>query len=234
MSSWLTQQEFLLLRRMTTTIPIVMATFGDAVATGIIANLAHPGGNITGSTFFSPELTAKRLELLKEVAPSLTGVGVLLIRDNEMNGPSLEVMEGTAKALGVRIQSFEARGPADFESAFSSWIDKKIGAVVVGDHAFLVANTDVIAALATKHRLASIGPLELAASGGLMAYGVNFSDMFRRAAVFVDKILKGAKPGDIPVEQAAKIQTIVNRKAAKSIGVELPTSLLLRADEVIE
>jgi putative ABC transport system substrate-binding protein len=221
-------------RRMTATIPIVMATFGDAVATGIIASLAHPGGNITGSTFFSPELTAKRLELLKEVVPSLTGVGVLLIRDNEMNGPSLEVMEGTAKALGVGIQSFEARGPADFESAFSSWIDEKIGAVVVGDHAFLVANTDVIAALATKHRLASIGPLELAASGGLMAYGVNFSDMFRRAAVFVDKILKGAKPGDIPVEQAAKIQTIVNRKAAKSIGIELPTSLLLRADEVIE
>ena len=221
-------------RRMTMTIPIVMATFGDAVATGIIASLAHPGGNITGSTFFSPELTAKRLELLKEVVPSLTGVGVLLIRDNEMNGPSLEVMEDTAKALGVGIQSFEARGPADFESAFSSWIDEKIGAVVVGDHAFLVANTDVIAALATKHRLASIGPLELAASGGLMAYGVNFSDMFRRAAVFVDKILKGAKPGDIPVEQAAKIQTIVNRKAAKSIGIELPTSLLLRADEVIE
>jgi ABC-type uncharacterized transport system substrate-binding protein len=221
-------------KRLTTTIPIVMATFGDAVATGIIANLAHPGGNITGSTFFSPELTAKRLELLKEVVPSLTGVGVLLIRDNEMNGPSLEVMEGTAKALGVRIQSFEARGPADFESAFSSWIDEKIGAVVVGDHAFLVANTDVIATLATKHRLASIGPLELAASGGLMAYGVNFSDMYRRAAVFVDKILKGAKPGDIPVEQAAKIQTIVNRKAAKSIGIELPTSLLLRADEVIE
>jgi putative tryptophan/tyrosine transport system substrate-binding protein len=98
-------------RRMTTTIPIVMATFGDAVATGIIANLAHPGGNITGSTFFSPELTAKRLELLKEVVPSLNRVGVLLIRDNEMNGPSLEVMEGTAKALGVGIQSFEARGP---------------------------------------------------------------------------------------------------------------------------
>jgi putative ABC transport system substrate-binding protein len=221
-------------KRMTTTIPIVMATFGDAVATGIIASLAHPGGNITGSTFFSPELTAKRLELLKEVVPSLTGVGVLLIRDNEMNDPTLEVLEGTAKALGVRIQSFEARGPADFESAFSSWIDEKIGAVIIGDHAFLVANTDVIATLATKHRLASIGPLELAASGGLMAYGVNFSDMYRRAAVFVDKILKGAKPGDIPVEQAAKIQTIVNRKAAKSIGIELPTSLLLRADEVIE
>jgi putative ABC transport system substrate-binding protein len=221
-------------RRMTTKIPIVMATFGDAVATGIIANLAHPGGNVTGSTFFSPELTAKRLELLKELLPSVTRVGVLLIRDNEMNGPSLEVMEGTAKALGVGLEPFEARGPVEFESAFSAWTVKQIGAVVVGDHAFLVANTDVIAALAAKHRLPSIGPLELAASGGLMAYGVNFSDMYRRAAVFVDKILKGAKPGDIPVEQAAKIQTIVNRAAAKALGIEVPTTLLLRADEVIE
>lgn len=221
-------------RRVTATIPIVMATFGDAVATGIVANLSRPGGNVTGSTFFSPELTAKRLELLKEVVPSLTRVGVLLIRDNEMNGPSLEVMEGTAKALGVGLEPFEARGPVDFESAFSAWTAKQIGAVVVGDHAFLVSNTDAIAALATKHRFPSIGPLELAVSGGLMAYGVNFSDMYRRAAVFVDKILKGSKPGDIPVEQAAKIQTIVNRTAAKALGIEVPTTLLLRADEVIE
>jgi putative ABC transport system substrate-binding protein len=221
-------------RRMTATIPIVMATFGDAVATGIVANLSRPGGNVTGSTFFSPELTAKRLELLKEVVPSLTRVGVLLIRDNEMNGPSLEVMEGTAKALGVGLEPFEARGPVDFESAFSAWTAKQIGAVVVGDHAFLVSDTDAIAALATKHRFPSIGPLELAVSGGLMAYGVNFPVMFRRAAVFVDKILKGAMPGDIPVEQVTKIQTIVNIRTAKALGIEVPTSLLLRADEVIE
>ncbi|HEX7564237.1 MAG TPA: ABC transporter substrate-binding protein [Bradyrhizobium sp.] len=221
-------------RRMTATIPIVMATFGDAVATGIVANLSRPGGNVTGSTFFSPELAAKRLELLKEVVPSLTRVGVLLIRDNEMNGPSLEVMEGTAKALGVGLEPFEARGPVDFESAFSAWTAKQIGAVVVGDHAFLVSNTDAIAALATKHRFASIGPLELAVSGGLMAYGVNFPDMFRRAAVFVDKILKGAKPGDIPVEQVTKIRTIVNIRTARALGIDVPTSLLLRADDVIE
>ena len=221
-------------RRMTTTIPIVMATFGDAVATGVVASLAHPGGNITGSTFFSPELTAKRLELLKEVVPSLARAGVLLIRNNAMNRTSLEVTKGTAKALGVELEPFEARGPVEFESAFSKWTEKQIGGVVVGDHAFLVANTDAIAAVAAKHRLPSIGPLELAPSGGLMAYGVNFSDMFRRAAVFVDKILKGQKPGDIPVEQSAKIQTIVNRTTAKALGIELPTTLLLRADEVIE
>ena len=221
-------------RRMTATIPIVMATFGDAVATGIVANLSRPGGNVTGSTFFSPELAAKRLELLKEVVPSLTRVGVLLIRDNEMNGPSLEVMEVTAKALGVGLEPFEARGPVDFESAFSAWTTKQIGAVVVGDHAFLVSNTDAIAALATKHRFPSIGPLELAVSGGLVAYGVNFPEMYRRAPVFVDKILKGAKPGDIPVEQVTKIQTIVNIRTAKALGIEVPTSLLLRADEMIE
>jgi putative ABC transport system substrate-binding protein len=221
-------------RRITATTPIVMATFGDAVATGIVANLSHPGGNITGSTFFSPELTAKRLELLKEVLLSLTRVGVLLIRGNVMNGPSLEMMESTAKVLGVGLEPFEARGPADFEGAFSAWASKEIGAVVVGDHAFLVAASDAIAALAAKHRLPSIGPLELAANGGLMAYGVNFSDMFRRAAAFVDKILKGAKPGDIPVEQATRIQTIVNVRTAKSIGIQVPTTLLLRADEVIE
>ena len=221
-------------RRMTATIPIVMATFGDAVAAGIVANLSRPGGNVTGSTFFSPELTAKRLELLKEIVPSLTSVGVLLIRDNEMNGPSLEVLEGTAKALGVGLEPFEARGPVDFESAFSAWTAKQIGAVVVGDHAFLVSNTDAIAALATEHRFPSIGPLELAVSGGLMAYGVNFPDLYRRAAVFVDKILKGTKPGDIPVEQVTKILTIVNIRTAKALGIEVPTSLLLRADEVIE
>jgi len=221
-------------RRMTTTIPIVMATFGDAVATGIVANLAHPGGNITGSTFFSPELSAKRLELLKEVIPSLTSVGVLLIRDNEMNGPTLEVMESTAKAMGLGLEPFEARGPVDFDSALSAWPARQVGAVVVGDHAFLVSNTDAIATLTTKHRIPSIGPLELAVSGGLMAYGVNFPDMYQRAAIFVDKILKGAKPGDIPVEQVTKIQTIVNIRTAKTLGIEVPTSLLLRADEVIE
>jgi putative tryptophan/tyrosine transport system substrate-binding protein len=221
-------------RRATATIPIVMATYGDAVAAGIVTSLARPGGNVTGLTFFSPELMAKRLELLKEVVPSVNRVGILLIRDTETNARMLEVMESTAKALRVELQPFEARGPVDFESVFSAWADKQIGAIVVGDHAFLVTNTDAIAALAAKHRLPSIGPLELAASGGLMAYGVNFTDMYRRAAVIVDKILKGAKPGDIPVEQAVKFVTIINLKTAKAIGIETPTSFLLRADEVIE
>jgi putative ABC transport system substrate-binding protein len=221
-------------QRATATIPIVMATYGDAVAAGVVASLAHPGGNVTGSTFFNPELLAKRLELLKEVVPSMTRAAVLLFRNSVLNGPILEAMEGTAKALRVGLQPFEIGKPTEFESAFSAWADKQIGALVVSDHAQFVANTNAIAALAAKHRLPSIGPLELAASGGLMAYGVNFSDQYRRAAVFVDKILKGAKPGDIPVEQSTKFETIINRKTAKTFGIEVPTSILLRADEVIE
>ena len=148
--------------------------------------------------------------------------------------PMLEAMSDTAKALRVRLQSIDIGKPTELEGAFSTLANQQVGALIVGDHAFFIANANAIITLAAKHRLPSIGPLDLAASGGLMAYGVNFSDQFRRAAVFVDKILKGAKPGDIPVEQATKFETIVNLKTAKAIGVSLPTSILLRADEVIE
>jgi putative tryptophan/tyrosine transport system substrate-binding protein len=221
-------------QRATAIIPIVMATYGDAVAAGVVTSLAHPGGNVTGSTFFNPELMAKRLELLKEVVPSVTRAGVFLFRNSEGNRPILDTMEGAAQTLKVGLQPFELRSPTEFEGAFSVFADKQIGALVVSDHAFFIVNANAIAALAAKHRFPSIGPLDLATSGGLMAYGVNFPDQFRRAAVFVDKILKGGKPGDIPVEQAAKFVTIINLKTAKAIGIETPTSLLLRADEVIE
>ena len=221
-------------QRATATISIVMATYGDAVAAGLVANLAHPGGNITGSTFFSPELMAKRLELLKELIPSMDRAGVLLFRGNDTNGPTLELMGNTATALRIGLQSLEVRGPTDFESTLSALADKQVGALVVSDHAFFVTHADAIAAFAAKHRLPSIGPLELAVGGGLMAYGVNFSAMFRRAASFVDKILKGAKPGDIPVEQAVKFETIINVKTAKALGLTVPATLLVRADEVIE
>ena len=221
-------------KRATTTIPIVMATYADAVATGVVASLAHPGGNVTGSTFFLPELMAKRLELLKEVVPSITRAGVLVLRDNASNVPVLAAMEGTAKALRMGLEPIDVRGPTEFESAFSAWADKQIDALVMTDPEQFLAYADAIAALAAKYRLPSNGPLELPANGGLMAYGVNFSDMFRRAAVFVDKILKGAKPSDIPVEQATKFVTIVNLKTASALGLTIPPTLLARADEVIE
>jgi putative ABC transport system substrate-binding protein len=179
---------------------------------------------------------AKRLELLKELAPSMTRVGVLLLfrRDDDANTNVLEVMEVTAKALKLGLHPIEVRGPSEFQSAFLAWTDGHIGGLVVSDHALFDANAAVIAALAAKYRLPSIGRLELPANGGLMGYGVNFSDLFRRAAYFVDKILKGAQPGDIPIEQATRFKSVVNLKTAKALGLEVPASILLRADEMIE
>jgi putative tryptophan/tyrosine transport system substrate-binding protein len=221
-------------QRATATIPIVAATAGDMVAMGIVASLAHPGGNITGSTFFVPELYAKRLELFREVVPSMTRAGVLLVRNNPSNLNALEAMGVTAKALKVGLQPIEVGKPTEYESAFSSWADQQIGALVVTDHAQLLANVNAITALAAKHRFPSIGPVELPSGGGLVGYGVNFSDMFRRAASFVDKILKGAKPGDIPVEQATKFKLVINLKTAKALGLTISETLLATADEVIQ
>jgi len=221
-------------RRATATIPIVMTSFGDPIAAGFAASLARPGGNVTGLTFFGAEIMAKRVEILKEVYPSMARVGVLLLRDNSANGLVLEAMRVTAKALRVEVHPFEVRGPAEFEMAFSAWADKKIQGLIVHDHAQFVVNCDAIAALAAKRRLPSIGPLELPASGGLMGYGVDFPDTWRRAAVFVNKILKGAKPRDLPIERATQFLYILNLKTAKALGVTIPQSVLVRADRVIE
>jgi putative ABC transport system substrate-binding protein len=221
-------------RRATSIVPIVMATYADAVAVGVVSSVAHPGGNITGLTFFVSELMAKRLELLKEVVPSMAKAGVFLLRDNPSSASILEVMGVTANALNVELHPFEIRTPTEFENAFSTLSDKRINAVVVVDHAFSIENAEVIANLAIKHGLPSAGTLELTTNGGLIGYGVNFPEMFRRAASFVDKILKGEKPGDIPVEQATTFKSVLNLKTAKSLGFEVPPMLLARADEVIE
>ena len=218
----------------TRTIPIVMASAGDVVALGTVASLARPGGNITGLTFFLPELMAKRLALLKEVVPTMTKAGVLLLRNNPSTSNILETMGGTARALRVELQPAELLGPSDLERAFSVWDDEQVGGIVMIDHEQVLAHANTIAALTKKYGIPSIGPLELPANGGLVGYGVNFSDMFRRAATFVDKILKGTKPGDIPVEQATKFKLVLNLKAARAFGIDLPPSLLARADEVIE
>src|SRR5271166_2777775 len=211
----------------TTKIPIVQAVGSDLVAAGFARSLAHPGGNITGSTFFIPELMAKRLELLKEILPSMTYAGVLVVRNNPSTAGILEAMEAAARALTVALQPTEVGTPGEFNSALSGWADRQAGGFVMQDHGFLLANADAIAMLAARHRLASIGPLELPASGGMVGYGVKFSDFFRRAAYFVDKILKGTKVGDIPIEQATKFKSVVNLKAAKALGIDLPTSILL-------
>jgi len=218
----------------TTTIPIVMASVGDALLVGLVANLGRPGGNVTGSAFFNPELAAKRLELLKEALPRVTRVAALLNPDNPGQGTLLQAMAPTANFLKLELLTIEVRGPADFEKAFKTMADRHVGAVVILEDGMINANLQAIAARAAGARLPSIGMTELAEAGGLMAYGVNFSEMYRRAAVFVDKILKGAKPGDLPIERATKFETILNKKAAKALGITFPRPVLVRADRTIE
>jgi ABC-type uncharacterized transport system substrate-binding protein len=221
-------------KQATATIPIVMAVSGDAEASGLVASLARPGGNVSGSTFFSPELAAKRVELLKETLPGLTEVALLLNLANPINEPVVPMIKLTANPLGLQVYPFGVHGPAEFEAAFAAMAAKRVGAVVVIDDAILVANALAVARLALQQRLPSSGWPDYAAAGGVIGYGVNFPDMFRRAATFVDKILKGTKPTDLPVERATKFETIVNLKSAKALGLDVPTATLLRADEVIE
>jgi putative ABC transport system substrate-binding protein len=221
-------------KRATTTNPIVMAAIGDPVATGVITNLARPGGNITGQSFFNPELRAKRIELLKEVMPPLTQVGVILNADNPATGPEFEAMEATARSLNVKLQPFRLRTPSELVGAFESMERANVRAVETGDDPLSIGNVGAIAALAARGRLITIGPEEVPRAGGMIGYGVDSVAIFRRAAFFVDKILKGANPGDLPIERAAKFQFILNLKTAKALGLEVPTATLLRADEVIE
>jgi putative tryptophan/tyrosine transport system substrate-binding protein len=224
----------LVTKHATTTIPIVMVHSGDAVAAGLVASLARPGGNVTGSTYFLPELMAKRLELLKDVIPGITQVALLVKPDNPFFATALPALETPAKSLKMGLQQFEARAPNEFEAAFSAIAKRRADAVVVLEDAMFVANARAIADLAAMQRLPSAGFNELAEAGGLIGYGVNFLEMYRRAAVFVDKVLKGAKPADIPVEQATKFELVINLKTAKALGIEVPPTLLARADEVIE
>ena len=211
-----------------------MAGTGDAVSTGLVASLARPAGNITGLTLFIPELIAKRLELLKEAVPHAGRVAVLVHPDNAASVPVLKAMESTARSLKVELRGFEARRPSEFESIFSRMAKSRVDGVVVTDDPFFNANARTIADLAAKKRLPSAGAAEFVEAGGSIGYGVNFPDAFRRAAYFVDKILKGAKPSDLPVEQPTKFELVINLKTAKALGLTIPQTLLLRADQVIE
>jgi putative ABC transport system substrate-binding protein len=222
-------------KQATSTIPIVITAASDLLAFGLVESLARPGGNLTGLSFFNAELVAKRLELLKELAPSLAKAAVLLNADNPTgNQLILRELEPTAKALKLELLTFETRGPGDFEGAFAAMISQQIGAAVLHEDPMLNANSKAIVDILARHRLLTCGFPEFAAAGGLMAYGINLPEMDRRAAVFVDKILKGAKPADLPVERATKFTTIVNLRTARAMGIDIPTSILLRADEVIE
>jgi putative ABC transport system substrate-binding protein len=220
-------------KRATTTIPIVMVHSGDAVAAGIVASLARPGGNLTGMTYFLPELMGKRIEWLKEVIPRITQVAILVKPDNPFFGTALRSLEISAKSLDVGLQQFEVRADG-FADAFAAMAKNSVDAVVILEDAVFVSNARAIADLAAKYRLPSAGFNEFAEAGGLIGYGVDFLEMYRRAAGFVDKILKGAKPADIPVEQATKFVAVINMKTARALGLNVPPTLLARADEVIE
>jgi putative tryptophan/tyrosine transport system substrate-binding protein len=218
----------------TTTIPIVFASVGDAVAMGLVSSLARPGGNVTGTSYFLPELAAKRVELLKEALPGLVRAGVLFNPANPAALPVLAAMRLTAASLKLELSEFAAREASDLEDAFAAMATKSVSAFMITEDPMLIYNSGASAKLALKYRLASCGFPEFAQAGGLAAYGIDFVDLWRHAATFVDKILKGANLADLPVEQATKFVTMVNLKTAKAIGVEVPSSLLARADEVIE
>lgn len=218
----------------TTTIPIVMAVGADAVADGVVASLARPGGNITGSTFFGPELSAKRLEILKGAVPRLARVAVLLNPDNRNYRVDLEAVRKTAAALNVELLEAPARSPREFEDAFALMIRRRADGLVALSDSMFVANMRHLGELSVANRLPGAGSDEYAEGGGLLAYGVSFPDLWRRAPYFVDRILKGGTPATIPVEQASKFAMVLNLKTARSMGLPIAQSLLLRADQVIE
>ena len=221
------------LKEATTTVPIVMAAGGDAVANGLIASLAQPGGNITGSTFFGPELLAKRLEMLKEAVPRLARVAVLVNPDSRDNRVNLDVLKKTATALNIELLEVPARSPSEFDDVFALILRRRAGGLIVFDDSMFVANMRRLGELSAAKHLPGAGSGEYAEGGGLLVYGVNFPELWRRAPLFVDKILKGGKPDTIPVERATQFALVVNLKTAKTLRLTIPQSLLVRADEVI-
>ena len=220
-------------KQATTKIPIVMAIVGDPVDSGIVASYSRPGGNMTGSSFFFPEINAKRLELMKSLMPGLNRAGILMHPDNLAMTSVLRAVNEVAKAIDVKLQQMEVRRLDELDSAFAQ-AKSQIQAHTVIDEGLFIANAKRIAELAIRNQLPGIGFREYCEAGGLAAYGVNFPHIWRRAATFVDKIFKGAKPADLPIEQATRFEFIINLRAARSFGLEVPPTLLARADEVIE
>jgi putative ABC transport system substrate-binding protein len=219
----------------TSTIPIVFAQDGDPVASGFVASLARPGGNITGLSTLAPELSGKRLELLKEVVPKLSRVAVFGTSTTPSTAPTIKETELAAGAFKVQLQYLDVLEPKDIETAFRTATKGRADAVLVLAGPVVLFQRTQIAELALKSRLPAIYPqTEFTEAGGLMYYGANTPDMYRRAATYVDKILKGARPGDLPVEQPTKFELVINLKAAKQIGLTIPPTMLARADRVIK
>jgi putative ABC transport system substrate-binding protein len=218
----------------TSTIPIVMSTDPDPVANGFVASLARPGGNITGLATLAPELSGKRLELLKETVPKLSRVAVFGTSTTPGNAQNIKETELAARAFGLQLQSLDVRAPKDMETAFRAAGKARAESIIVLSGPMVNSHRSQIVDLAVKSRLPAIYPWpEYVEDGGLMSYGPSLTDLNRRAATYVDKILKGRKPADLPVEQPIKFEFIVNLKAAKQIGLTIPPNVLVRADRVI-
>ena len=222
-------------KKATTSVPLVMVAVGDPVGTGIVASLKRPGGNITGLTSIAEETEGKRLELLREVLPTVSRVAVLSNPENQSVVAVLKAMRATAQVLGMKLQVLEVRTSGELEETFKAIVRERPGALLVmGDRLFL-HNRQRIMDFATKQRLPVVpGHPELVEAGGLMSFGPSYPGMHRRAAYFVNRILKGAKPADLPVERPTKFELVINLKTAKALGLSIPASVLGRADQVIQ
>jgi putative ABC transport system substrate-binding protein len=221
-------------KRATSTIPIVMANVGDPVGSGLVTSLAHPGGNVTGLSTMTADLTAKRLQLLKEAVPRLTRVAVLWNPGTPFHTGVIEQLKAVAPSLSIELNFVTARTPEEFGPAFSAVSRAHARALYVLDDAFFFNHRTMLVKVASKARQPAIYGFRLFVDeGGLMSYGANLRDLYRRSAGYVDKILRGAKPGDLPIEQPTKFELVVNLKTAKALGITIPQSILLRADEVI-
>jgi putative ABC transport system substrate-binding protein len=222
-------------KRQTSTIPIVIAFSGDPVGAGIVSNLARPGTNITGLSFMSSDLAAKRLELLKQAFPRIARIAVLNNPLEPSTGPEMRETEAGARSLGVTLQSLEARQSEDLERLFAAATRERADALIVFAHGFALQNSGRIIALASRHGLPTMyGYRELVDAGGLLSYGPNVLALVRRSASYVDRIIKGAKAGDLPIEQPTRLELVINLKTAKSLGLTLPPSILARTDSVVE
>jgi putative ABC transport system substrate-binding protein len=222
-------------KQQTKTVPIVIAFSGDPVGTGMVSNLARPGGNVTGVTFMSSDLAGKRLELLKQTSLRIARVAVLYNPEEPPSAPELRETAAAARTIGVTLQPLEGRQAGDLDRLFAAAARERADALLVFAHGFATQNRGRIFELAARHRLpAMYGFRDFVDAGGLMAYGPNVQVMVRRAAGYVDRIVKGAKPGDLPIEQPTKFELVINLKTAKALGLTIPPSLLARADEVIQ
>jgi|RhiMetdeSRZDD1v2_1073273.scaffolds.fasta_scaffold64768_5 ABC-type uncharacterized transport system substrate-binding protein len=225
-------------KQATTTIPIVFNAVADPLGSGIVSNLARPGGNITGWSFLGAELSRKRFEFLKETVPTLTRVGLLVhpgVPSEVTVNSILRDLQSAAKSSSVFLQRFDARGPQDFDGVFSTMMREKIGGLILVPSGMFLDHRQRLGELAARTRLPAIFFFrEFVETGGLMSYGPSFPDLGRRAATYVDRILKGARPSDLPVQQPTEFELVINVKTAKTLGLTIPPSLLLRADQVLE